>query len=276
MPPRVGPREQEIGDVGARDEQDQHDDDHDCRERLLITPAQPRTACRGRNEGEGVLEIRLLVLFRPVLRHRDFADLGLQAAERRRCGIGVLARLQAEHDAQPPIRPAVERAFLAAHQRFGAERNGHVERPADFGAEELGRHHADDRVGHAFDHQRLAEDIDITAEAALPEVVADDRHRAVRATAPPVVLRREGSAEDRRNAQDIEEGAARPDPIDHFRLPALGEIEPGRGPCHRAVECLLAFADRLPDRIRPRAPIEQDEPLWFLNGQRAQDEAVED
>ncbi len=115
-----------------------------------------------------------------------------------------------------------------------------------------------------------------SAEAPLPEAVADDGDRAVRPAAASIVLWREGAAQNRRGAEDVEEPTARPDAVDQFRLTACGEVESGRRPRCRAVERLLAIPDRLPDGVGPRASIDHHEPLRLFHRQRAKDQAVED
>ena len=146
--------EQQVGDVRAGDQQHQRDDDHDRRERALIAVAQKRVAGRRGIEGEGLLHVLLLVLLAPVLRHRRFADQRLDAAER---GLRVargLPGLQPDHGLEPPGRAAIEHALLAADERLGAERDRHLELPADLGAKELRRRDADDRERHALDGDR--------------------------------------------------------------------------------------------------------------------------
>jgi hypothetical protein len=282
VPARRRPREQQVGDVRARDQQHERDDDHDRGERLLITPPQSRVARCGGREGERLLQVCCLVLLAIRIGKRGVADLRLQRAQRGRRGLERLSRLPSHHDAQPPVRAAIERALAAANQRFGAERNGDVELPADFGTEELRRRDADDGVSHALDGQRLADRIGRAREAPLPEPVADHRDRSVGAAAPPVVVRSKRSAEDRRHAEDVEIRAARPDPVHHFRLAALRQVEPRRRPGQRSSERLLPVAKRFPQRVRPRgrrrrvALRHHHQLLRTPDRERPQHQAVED
>ena len=143
-------------------------------------------------------------------------------------------------------------------ERLGAERNRDVERAADVDAEEARRRDADDRERHALDRQRSADDVGRAAEPALPEGVADDRHRAIRAAAAPVVVGRPRPSEDRLNAEHVEIASARPDAVDELGRSALREVEPRARPGEGAVEELRPVADGLPDRVGPRrSPLRQ-------------------
>jgi hypothetical protein len=162
------------------------------------------------------------------------------------------------------------------NERLGANRDCHIERSPDFRAEELGRCDSDNRVAHPLHHQRVADDIGASAEAPLPEAVADDGNRTVRPAAASIVVWRECAPQNCRGAEDLEEPTARPHAVDQFRLNACGEVESGRRPRCRAVKRLLAIPDCLPDGVGPRASIDRDEPLGLFHGQRAKDQAVED
>ena len=186
--PRRRAREQQVGDVGAGDEQHEADDDHQRGERPLIASAQSRAAGRRRVERERFLQVVLLVVLAPVLRHGGLAHLRLDAAQRRLRRLERLVGSQTDHHVQPPVRAAIERALLAANERLGAERDGDVERAPDVDAEEPGRRDADDRERHAFDHERPADDVRRAAEAPLPEGVADHRDRTIGSAAAPVIV----------------------------------------------------------------------------------------
>jgi hypothetical protein len=177
------------------------------------------------------------------------ANLRLNPAHGR-CGIGErLSRLAADDHVQPPVTAGVEAAFLAANQRFGADRNRDVERAAHLEAEEVVRRDADDRERHALDDDRLADHAGRSAVAALPERVADDGYGAVGAAAMTVVVGLPRAAEDRLDAEHFEEAAARPQAIDEFRASALRQVEPRHGPGEGTVHDRCAVAHRFPDRI---------------------------
>ena len=129
--------------------------------------------------------------------------------------------------------------------------------------------------GTPFSVEGAAHRVGGPSEAALPERVADDGHRAFPSSAPPVVLEREGAPQDRRHADHVEERAAREEAGDDLGFPALREIEARVGERRRALqELVLPIADLLPDRVRPRAALQAHEADGIAHGQRAQDQAV--
>ena len=122
-----------------------------------IAVAQLRAAAGGRHQRERLLQVVLLIRRAPVGRQRRFANLRLAAAQRRRGRVNRLAGLQPRHDGKPPPRPLVERRFLAAKQRLGADRDGDVEGAADVGAEEVRSGDADDRERDFVETQPLSD-----------------------------------------------------------------------------------------------------------------------
>ena len=243
--------EQEIGDVRAGDEQNETDDDHDGREWPLISAAERRGTARGGIERQRFLQVRSLVVLAPVLRHRGLTDLRMNSLQGL-VGFGDrLGRTQPGHDGEPPGRPAIERALLASNQRLGPQRNRDVERSSDVEPEEPGRGDGHDRERHPLDGDRPADHVGSAAEPALPEAVTDDGDRTIGSAAPSVVGAGPGPAEDRRNAQHIEEVSRRPDSVDELGLSALCEVESRGRTSERAVVELGPIADRLPDGVRP-------------------------
>jgi hypothetical protein len=183
-------------------------------------------------------------------------------------------------DVEPPVRPHVERALLATHERLRSDRDHDVERPSDVDAKEVGWRHADDRVGHAIDRQRLSDRICRATEPRLPEPVADDRNRPVRPAAARVVRLAERASEDRLHAEPLEETPARPDAVYVFGLRCLREVQPAIRPRERIVEEIAVRAHLLPDRVGPCvAPLVSDteygETLRLFHRQRADQQAVE-
>jgi hypothetical protein len=129
----------------------------------------------------------------------------------------------------------------------------------------------------ALQRDRLADRVGRAAKPLLPEVVADHRHGAVRTAAAYVIDARERTADERLDAEDVEEPAARERAVRELALAAHRQVEARAGPGERAVEQLvLPIADLFPDRIRPRAAVDLDQALGFVHGQRLVDEAVED
>jgi hypothetical protein len=147
------------------------------------------------------------------------------AARRAAVASRAADRREAEHHVQPPGAPARERARVALHARRGAERHRDVERAADVGAEEPARRDAHHGDGHAVERERAPDDVRGTAEAPLPERMADHRDGPVRPAAGPVVGRCKGAPEGGGDAQHLEHPPARPEPFDGISGAAPGEVE---------------------------------------------------
>ena len=253
MTPRGRAREEQVGDVRARNQQHQADDHHHRRQRPLIAIAEGGGTGRCWLELERVAQIRCLVLLAGIWRHGRFTDLRLQTTQR--CGGAVdgLTRLDPHHDVEPPVRPPVERGFLSADKRLSAQRNHDIEGSPDISAKELRPCDADDRKGNPLDRQGAADDVCGAVEAPLPEVVADDGDRAVRAATAAIVRRCKRPPEDRGHAEHLEEPAARPDAVDEFGWAARRDVEACRGPRECPVKRLLTVANLLPDGVGERA-----------------------
>ena len=93
VPARRRAREEQVRDVRARDEEHEADDHHDGGQRQAVALAQRRTAGRRGDQREALFEVGLHVLRAPVLRHRGFADLRLDAPDRGVAGLEALTRL---------------------------------------------------------------------------------------------------------------------------------------------------------------------------------------
>ena len=105
-------------------------------QRLHVALPERTSAGRRRRQRERLLQVSRLLR---AGHRRASSPRGSAAAPRAAAPVAcstAVARLQAEHDVQPPGRAAVEDAVLAADQRLGADRDRDVERAADFGAEE--------------------------------------------------------------------------------------------------------------------------------------------
>jgi hypothetical protein len=122
----------------------------------------------------------------------------------------------------------VQAGIPRVDDRLVSERHDDIEGVPDVGSEEASRRDADNRERHALERQRAADGVRRAAEAPLPEAVADDRDRSIRAAAPHVVRRGERAADPRRDAEDLEERAARPHTVHELRFSAGGEIEASR------------------------------------------------
>ena len=209
--PRRGARQQQVGDVGAGDEQDERDDPDQDEQRLAIVPAQLGQAGRRRLQPERRGEIALgQRLGRPV---RKRSPPGSAAARRASAAViasidwpGWRRSMMLSHQVDSTVEGALRAA--QAHQVDRADRCRDVERAADGGAEEPGRHDADDRERHAIDRQRPADDAGIALKAALPEPLADHQRRPVGTAAAPIVVRRQQPTESRPDAERLEEATA--------------------------------------------------------------------
>jgi hypothetical protein len=147
---------------------------------------------------------------------------------------------------------------------------------------EAGGHHPDDRPRHPVDPQGPPEDLAVAAEAALPEFVAEDRHRL---GAGELLRLGEAPSEDRRHPQERQHRGG-----DRGRVQPLGSLAAGQvdGPA-------VVDPQVLEDPVRP--PVEEiggvgvlelgnaeprggvphpHQPLRVGVGQRPQQDAVDD
>jgi hypothetical protein len=80
----------------------------------------------------------------------------------------------------------------------------------------------------------------------LPEPVAQDRHRAIRAPAAPVVVRREGAPGHRTHAEHVEIAAADEQPVHRPQFAARVEVEARAARGEHAGEHVLLIAQEFP------------------------------
>src|SRR5437588_65520 len=94
--------------------------------------------------------------------------------------------------------------FVAAglERVFHGSRHPKLHRPADECSVKTRGGHANNRVKHTVHALRLADDLRITSEAFLPELVTDNRHGM--GAAPPVLMVLKRPAENWMNSQRIE------------------------------------------------------------------------
>ena len=296
------PREQQVRDVGARDQQDAARDAKEEQQGQFgpfLHPALPSPSVHDRQRpGDEPRQ----GLFGHVRLERRL-HLGQDAAvQGRDGGAGLLdgdLRLQAGEEVEPVVAAVLETALGeasrgggAAQPRMHRERDEHHGRHVDRGAAETGRGHADDGQRLAVDQQHLSEHIVRSAELDLPQLVAQDDDRMparrlvdFRTEQSPQrrheTQRREVRAGDLHALDDVEgapfmndagaEAAVRRDAREHGLLP-LQVAE------HRVAEHLVAAAlARATGRagLRPRG-LEIHEPLRLEDRQRTQQElAVE-
>jgi hypothetical protein len=157
--------EQQVADVGARDEK--HGDDHAERD------GERRQHRPGVVEGRLPQRIQLDAAAAVCLRIGALESAG----DRRQLGLFLVDRdagLQ-PYEALDPARAAILE-FVDAAIELRLHRRGHpeLERIADEGAVETLRCHADDGVRHAGEHLRATDDRGIAVKPLLPQRVADD------------------------------------------------------------------------------------------------------
>src|SRR5499426_3166979 len=197
------------------------------------------------------------------------------------------ARFQTSHHRQPPTGSGGETIVIASDDRFGADRQRHIERPPDLQSEEARGRDPDDFKRPVVQRELAANDVRVSAVLALPEAVTDDHAR--RAASTLIVRRGEDAAQRRPDAQHVEKISTHPERPRGAYLTALREVEAVRAPGEDAGKCLLSISDLLPDRIgyrrmrtaeiSPRAGHIRDvylgQLLWGFDRQRAQSHRVE-
>jgi hypothetical protein len=201
----------------------------------------------------------------------------VKATETRTCLLDRFARPQPEHDAEPPRRSVIQCRFGAANERLRSNRDDHVDRAADVGAEEVLRHHTDDRQRDALDLNASADHVLGAAEPALPERMTDHRHRSCRSSTPGIVRLDDRPAADRGHAEDLEHAAADPRARHELGLATFGKVEAAGAPGKSAIaDLVFVRAQRFPNWIGPVAALEDREPGRIAHRQRFEHETVED
>src|SRR5262249_51338908 len=94
VPPRARAREEQIRDVGARDQQDERDHGHDQVQRIAILASERVGAIGGGPQRERILQVVRQIFRAPVRRDRRLADLRLDAAQRSGGAVHRVAGLQ--------------------------------------------------------------------------------------------------------------------------------------------------------------------------------------
>ena len=210
-------------------------------------------------------------------------DLAVEDVHRR---FGLLARdavLQPRHDRQPAALAVLQVVPRRRHLRFHRDRHHHVRVLADHDAVEAGRRDADDRHRQPVERHGPVQHARIGAEAPRPIMMAEHRDRmAARRT---VVVRREGSADVRADAEHVEIVAGDELAADALGL-AVGHHRERRGePREHAVEHGAAIAEVAIHRVREGAVVERaslkragavedDQPLRRFHRQEAEQHLV--
>ena len=253
-------REQQVCDVGARDQQDEDDG----------TAQQPQR--RTDVPGEHLLERRRGELFPGPERH------GKNAAEFP-CGVVDLERGGPRRRRGPEPRGDVDGVRVIAAEGIRLQRQPEVRRRI---GDEAPRHDADHFVCVAAERQRAPDDVRVAGEAALPHPGTDDRHvRPVRT----VFVARERPAERQRRAEHGEVAARYVHRVDVLGQVAAEEVRAGIARLIRGDRLeggrLVAPQDELRDRGQPRRADarrghELEEAIGLRIGERPQQHGVDD
>ena len=193
-PPGGGPRQQQVGDVRAGDEQHEAAHGEQDLEAAPVLFLHHTDAGAGRDDGDHLLGERPDDVRHPV---DGIAGLVLdpraeKCREARGHAVGRRAWPQPTDDAQPGPDRLVEQRAAAVDDRFLVQRDEQVGRiGAQRLAEEPRRRHADDREGMPLDHERGPDDRRVGAVGVLPGVMAEHHDGSRRR---PVVVGREQAA----------------------------------------------------------------------------------
>ena len=175
--PARGPRQEEIGDVRAGDEQHERDAGHHQIENERDLIGQKRLAERA--------EVRAP----PLVRSRVLA--GQAAGDR----VEVLAHAVDGHARLHPAKRKQAASAARIPRNDGFERNPE---PLIVGKSKPGRHHANHDVRRAVDQDRCSDNLRVTAVAPGPQVVTEQHDRT---GSGAIVLGREAATENRRRSQ---------------------------------------------------------------------------
>jgi hypothetical protein len=289
--PHEAARDQQVGDVGAGDQQDQthhrHQDDQRRREIVAEPGESKRRGFDDQVSGHEPFAGVWRPLFRPRQRHLVLTDLQEQPLQRRlRRGDRVSGLEPGEH--LHPSRAAVVHVHpipLGRHHRFHLDRHADLRRLRRIEAGESPRRHADDRHRVVVHQDLLTDDGAVAAEAVDPVVVAehDDRMPAIHLI---VFLGVEHPPEGRSDAEHREVVAR-----DELGLDALGVVvDANRGrhqpPAQHLGERLTALLQVLIERVRVHAGahvapavrsllVEHDELVGILDRELAEEQLIE-
>ena len=219
--PRASPCEQQVRQVGARDEQ--HDRHHDPHRQQRIAHGLAALELSPRAGPD--TQARQL---RRRQRRPSCGDALLHQEVERRLRPGRIdAGLEAPHHQHPPERGILRRLFRVCLNEPPphGERQRHVRRVADLQrAFEPARGDARDRHRDAVDDQRFADRVGRPGETPLPERVADHRDRR---STRPIVGRDQGPAGRRRHAEHVEVVARHELRAGDFRAAVARQVDPG-------------------------------------------------
>ena len=188
----------------------------------------------------------------------ELVDLTVDHVHR---GLGLRRRdagLEPRHDRQPAAGAALEVVPGRRHLRLHRHRHHDVGVLADDDAEEAGRRHADDRHRQAVERDVAVQHAGIAGEAPHPVVVAQHRDRLSARRA--IVVRREGAADLRAHAEDVEEVAGHELAVHALGLSAGEQRQRRREAGDHAVEHRVLIPQVAVHRVRQGAVVERPSP----------------
>ncbi len=255
--PRGAAREQQVRDVGARDQQHHADHAHQHQNGRGEFSAQIRSPFRTLAQKQMFRHEALAERFRRGGRLFDllFVDLPVDHVHRRFSLLARDARLDARHDGQPPAAAVLQIVPGRRHLRFHHHRHHHVRVLADDDAVEAWRRDADDGHRRAVEGDGTIDDRRIAGEAAHPVVVTQDRHRI--SARRLVVVWRQRAADVRADGEDVEVVPGHELTADALRL-SVGHQRERRGKaCDDAAEHRRLIAEVAVHRVREGAVVER-------------------
>ena len=198
--------EEEIGEVGAGDEEHDPDHDHEHRQGRLVGLAEEgdaRSAGQQGDEGAG----DLLAPFGRELRAFTIREEALELGGGPGLSIGHGDALgTAAHNADPEEPVALEQRGAHHDLRLHGDGEPEIGRLlVERDSVECGRHDSDDLEGSAVDGDGSAEDAGVGGEVLLPVPVAE--HGDGIGALNRCVAGRENAAEERLRAEHVEEAA---------------------------------------------------------------------
>lgn len=245
--PRFGSRQQQIGYVGARDEQNEHDPAHQRDERFAVATAHIGKATLRQYNAERPSRIFALILDAPMLRdgllerrarNRGHAHAGLP---------NVDAWCITPNHAQPPHAACVQIPGPGADERQRTERHVYVGLAADICTAERGFRNPYDLERPAIEANRLADNPRRRCVFALPEPVS--QHGQAGATAN-IVGPGDQTFCGSRDLKGLEVFATDKGTGDASSFATLSEVERCFAKRSDGTKGVLPIAHLLPERIR--------------------------
>ena len=257
--PRRPPSEQEVGRVGAGDEEDQPHRAQEERQPLPVVAHHLVEQRRGRHPA--VCVVARVITY-------EVADDTLQVGP----GLG-------ERHVGPESAVEAQEVLVVHGAALGGEGDGHPELLARGDGIERLRHHPDDLAGDPGDPDPPSHDLRVRAEPALEEAMAEHHDTVVPGR---VLFGREGAAPGGRKAEEREVVVGRRRSQDALGDVAVGQVE---GPVvdggERRVRALVladveVVAGGGASRRAAPGGVHRVEPLRFREGQGLEHDGAED